>query len=341
MPAEALAAADLASLAGSIDAAGLMGEELDDPGGTGNMDVDDGADPLKAVPKDPEQLLCVICLANPRAARQTFCSVPCAADVKAAERDAASRSARLRLANGKLGGPVPGSELDLFRKFKKLQPEEFRSAVLAYKTKCAGHGRGAKRPAFDWVRYSMAVELASKMQAGTKCLWLTKDAFIKFMKQTEDLSVVDATLAWERKRASKSSKCDNGGPNGSPRLLVPVEDFVYQFTEKGQHEKVEWGIKDRKNPSDCDIQQLEDVMGTDHHTFDSSFYGMVAGGLDKASEVVASNPFAKASSATPDAEASGVCGYIVSPQKAQGVQNDPLLPGPPSSEKAKRRRTMT
>ena len=40
-------------------------------------------------------LKCCVCLVNPRAKKAVYCDVPCASDVKAAERDAARRSKHL------------------------------------------------------------------------------------------------------------------------------------------------------------------------------------------------------------------------------------------------------
>ena len=53
-------------------------------------------------------------------------------------------------------------------------------------------------------------------------------------------------------------------------------------------------MKDRKNPSDGDIQALEDIMGTDHHSFDSKLFEDVGGG---AAAPVAQNRFAEKSHA--------------------------------------------
>jgi len=118
--------------------------------------------------KDKTPPLCTICRVNPRAFRQTFCSIPCAADVKSAERDALRRSVYNKNS--------PDSDIAHFRKLKKQGGDSLRNAILTYKARCAGHGRGYTRPSFDWVRYSMAIEIASRMQSGTKCLWMNHKA---------------------------------------------------------------------------------------------------------------------------------------------------------------------
>lgn len=133
------------------------------------------------------ELMCVICLVNPRGKKQVFCNVPCAGDVKAAERDALRRSGgNLKRSKGEKFVPDANSDIAIFRKLKKSGGEEFRNAILSYKVRCAGHGRGICRPSFDWVRYFMAIEMGSRMQAGTKCLWMSKHVFVKFLMQSDE-----------------------------------------------------------------------------------------------------------------------------------------------------------
>lgn len=122
------------------------------------------APPRKGNKVAEEILVCCICRVNPRAKKQVFCPTPCYADVKAAERDAMRRSGANR--------NNPDSDIQYFRKLKKQGGDGLRAAILTYKARCAGHGRGYTRPSFDWVRYSMAIELASRLQSGSKCLWL-------------------------------------------------------------------------------------------------------------------------------------------------------------------------
>ena len=96
-------------------------------------------------------LLCLICGINQRATNQWFCSVPCGGDVRAAERDA------------KLQG---AGALAAFKKLRKKGGTEFVTTVNVYKAKCSGFGRGFKRPAFEWVRYYMAIVYSSVIQKG-------------------------------------------------------------------------------------------------------------------------------------------------------------------------------
>ena len=135
-----------------------------------------------------------------------------------------------------------------------------------------------RRPSFNWVRYSMMIEMGSRMQMGTKSLWMTRAQFMTFIQKDSEVDLTGAALEWARRIADPASKSDTRGPNASQRLLVPVEEFVCSFNEKSQLERTEWGIKDKKNPTDGDIQALEDIMGTDHHTFDNEFFGSVGGG---------------------------------------------------------------
>ena len=249
-----------------------LGQEGDRPAG---QPADSPGDQKKV-----EVLPCIICKKNPRMKNQTFCASPCAADVKAAERDAQRRSGcpTVKIKGQALFVPDPNSDIVLFRKLKKQGNDEFRNAILSYKVRCAGHGRGAARPSFDWVRYYMCLESGSRMQQGTKSIWMTNKQFIAFLTKQDEYDPVGAELEFNRRLNDKDVTSDTKGPNSTPRLLVPIEEFVINMNEKAQLERTEWGVKDKKNPTDGDIQALQDIMGTDHYGFDSDWFKDVGGG---------------------------------------------------------------
>ena len=127
------------------------------------------------------ELLCVICGVNKRSAKQSFCSSPCAADVRAAERDAKAQGAEA---------------LKAFKKVRKLGNDEFVVAIHTYRSKCAGFGRGVARPAFQWVRYLMLIEVASRVEVGTKSVWLSRGAYLELRMKDDELSREAALAAW-------------------------------------------------------------------------------------------------------------------------------------------------
>ena len=103
--------------------------------------------------------LCKVCGKNNAMKNQVFCSSPCGADVRGATRQAKDQG------------------LEVFKAFKVLRkssPNEFVAAVHIFRAKCASAGRGHKRPEFQWVRYHMTIMLASRLQTGTKSIWMTK-----------------------------------------------------------------------------------------------------------------------------------------------------------------------
>ena len=126
-------------------------------------------------------LMCLICGQNPRANNQIYCNVPCAADVKAGQRDAKSQ--------GK-------ASFDAWKKIRRQGGAPFAEAVQVYKSKCAGFGRGFRRPSFAWVRYWMAIQFASRVQTGTKSLWLTRGAYIAQKKVDEEVTEQQAAMMW-------------------------------------------------------------------------------------------------------------------------------------------------
>ena len=111
------------------------------------------SDAAKAVVK-----MCRVCGKNPAQKNQVFCTSPCAGDVRGATRQAKEQ------------GP---EAIKAFQALRKTNPEEFVAAIHIFRAKCASAGRGYKRPEFQWVRYHMAIILASRLQRGAKSLWLT------------------------------------------------------------------------------------------------------------------------------------------------------------------------
>lgn len=258
----------------------MDGEEGDSPAATASNWSDSFATAAGLPsPGEPSvMMLCCLCRKNPPAKRSTYCNTPCAADVKAAERDALRRSQGIMVAtNSKKGEKIEfaaNSEIMVFRKLKKSGGTQFREAIMVYKSRCVGHGRGHARPSFDWVRYQMMIEYASRMQSGTKSVWMTKKAFASYMKRIDEMDSNTAELEFEKRWHSKDYQTET--VNGVQRLLMPIEEFVITMNEKSQVEQTLFGTKDKKNPDDGDIQELEDVMDTYHHKFDSAFYKPIA-----------------------------------------------------------------
>ena len=197
-------------------------------------------------------LICMICGKNARMKNQIFCAVPCAADVKAGQRDAKSQ----------------GKEaLEAWKKVRRQGGSAFAGAIQAYKSKCAGFGRGFRRPAFAWVRYWMAIEFASRVQTGTKSLWLTKGAYCNMKKIDEEMTAEEAALAWAREL--ESLPASRIAPDRK-KILVPIESFVVQLNERSQIEQTQYGIKEQKNPCSADIQERVGWMGKDHTSFNNN-----------------------------------------------------------------------
>ena len=220
------------------------------------------------VPSDLAQAiskLCKVCGKNPAQKNQFFCSSPCDADVRGAIRQAKEQ------------GPEAVKALQALR---KTNPDEFVAAIHICRAKCASAGRGYRRPQFSLVRYHMSIILASRLQKGTRCLWLTKFAYAHHKKTYEGLSEPQAFESFERELATlpagRVSDCRTN-------ILWPVEEFVTCMEEKAQEEQTQYGTKEKKKPTDFDIQSRVDMMSTDHHSVNSSeFYGGALGMEPKA-----------------------------------------------------------
>ena len=50
-------------------------------------------------------------------------------------------------------------------------------------------------------------------------------------------------------------------------ILIPAECFVITLSEKAHEERVSFGLKHVKNPTQDKIDEYRDYMGTDHQSF--------------------------------------------------------------------------
>ena len=228
-----------------------------------------------------EPIKCKVCGIGIKKDKQQF-GTCCEADVRAARRDAQSQ------------GP---QALASFKRLQKLGNAEFITSIQTYRAKCQGNGRGWKRPAFAWVAYTMAIEMASRVQVGTKQIWLTKRAFINFMISTQDISEPMAQQRW----MVELENAEVGKVNAAKtEILWPIERFVMDFHEKSHSERVEMGTKPIKNPNDSQINDLKNLMGTDHQSAAQmgQSLGLGAGVFNGS----AANPLCVSSAPTPQQE---------------------------------------
>ena len=182
-----------------------------------------GAEASNEGPQD----LCRICGRNRRQKNQIFCPAPCGGIIRSAARQA------------KDVGPEAEAA---FKAMRKSNPDEFVVAIHTFQAKCACHGRGHKRPVFQWVRYWMAIILSSRVQQGTRCLWLTRFAFAHHMKVQQGMTEAEAFQAFQREVSMLPTDRVSADQN---EILWPVEKFVCAFEERAQEEQTQYGTKDR------------------------------------------------------------------------------------------------
>ena len=187
----------------------------------------------------------------------------------------------------------PTSDLATFRELKKRGGDDFRQAILTYRTRCMGHGRGYTRPSFDWLRYYLCVVIASRQMTGSKFLYMSEHQFLEFMRQSEGMPRDQAELEFRKRCADPKSKTKE--VHGRTFLLQQTEDFVQYVNEKSFEEHVEWGTKDKKAPDDADITALEECMGTDHRGFGDSDFWNLDGGKGPSAGASVGNKFAVSS----------------------------------------------
>ena len=127
--------------------------DAEEPEGTLARSV---ADKVKAA-----KMLCMFCESKMRCKNEVY-GPCCSADVRGAMNQAKRR------------GP---DQLKAFQAIKKRGGQEFITCILTFKTECSGFGRGWSRPAFDFAAYEMALVMASRVQTGSKSLWMNQAAY--------------------------------------------------------------------------------------------------------------------------------------------------------------------
>ena len=94
---------------------------------------------------------------------------------------------------------------------------------------------------------------------------MTRQAFIRWQVDREGNDQMSAEQEWERQLQqlpeSRQDKVKN-------RLLIDVEEFVVALNFKDQSEKLEYGHKEEKNPTDHTLNQKLAWMGKDHTSFE-------------------------------------------------------------------------
>ena len=222
--------------------------------------------------------MCCFCGQYPKKQNQAFCAMGCEADVRAAARDAKAQGAE---------------ELKHFQQMRRRGGPDFINAVMVFKSKCQGSGRGWRRPCFSWARYSMLLKMESGIQKGTKSIYCAKGTFCRMMMEEHEWTKERAIQEWfnEYERAKQQKRVSENGL----KILMPVEDFLISYQDKSKADLVEMGTKDVKNPSDQQIAERVGWCGTDHESFGSEFFAGALGLEKSAFDGHQDNVFSKSS----------------------------------------------
>ena len=199
--------------------------------------------------------MCLICGLHNRKPSQMFCNMGCEGVIRAAARDA------------KAQGP---NQMKAFQALRKMGGTAFRDSIANFQARCGAAHRGYRRPAFAWARQLMVISMATVMQRGAECVWLSRRQFVTFIQEAEDMNEAQATQEWFR-------KLETGKKNGTvnedgTKVLYPVKQYVLSFNEKKKEDQVQMGCKEIKNPHESDIAEALASCGTDHGKFSDKFF---------------------------------------------------------------------
>ena len=111
-------------------------------------------------------------------------------------------------------------------------------------------------------------------------MWLTRMAFITWQVDKEGADQISAEQEWERQLQLQPESRQDRVRN---RLLIDVEVFVVSLQYRDQSEKLEYGHKDEKSPTDHTLNQRLAWMGKGHASFGRMANELgLHGALDKA-----------------------------------------------------------
>ena len=184
------------------------------------------ADEVVEVPEKTDvDNMCAFCGEQPRCRSNCF-GICCRKDVKAAGEQAARRGEADKAA---------------FAALRKRGGAEWIELIRTFKAKCSGAGKGWKRAQFDFVAYHMAVQNASRLQRGTKSLWMDELAFIQFECHRIGCSnQVAAQLFHHNDQSFGKGKVQLNG-SGKHEMLMPIERFVISMSERAHVEETVYG----------------------------------------------------------------------------------------------------
>ena len=176
---------------------------------------------------DNGEILCFICGVGVALVPKNRYGKCCQALITAARRDSRQQGPEAQKA---------------FSRLQKIGTDEFRTAIQEYRSRCFSH-KGFRRPQFAWLRYLMIIELSSAIDIGSKSVWLNEHAFIKFMGESEGMSVAAARQKWiiEKQRMTAGQQRKNA--DGKDQLLWPIEDFVMNYNTRKVREECQLGGK--------------------------------------------------------------------------------------------------
>ena len=89
----------------------------------------------------------------------------------------------------------------------------------------------------------MIIELSSAIDIGSKSVWLNEHAFIKFMGESEGMSVAAARQKWIIEKLRMMAGQQRKNADGKDQVLWPIEEFVMNYRTRKIREECQLGGK--------------------------------------------------------------------------------------------------
>ena len=159
---------------------------------------------------------------------QTFGS-RCAPDIRAASRDSVR------------GGAAAKKSFQLLRR-KGGQP--FKDAIIEYRTKCSGLGRGKSRNSFSWCQYQCQISAEAKLATGKRLQYMSKGKWCNNYAIDNMLSLANDKLQIQTAFAKYCDEAAAGMVSADRNFVwAKCDDFIQGENVKSQSQHVIFGQK--------------------------------------------------------------------------------------------------
>ena len=231
------------------------------------------------LPESWNPLLCDICQDEPKKNNQRY-GLRCQLKVRKAQKRSKTQGKQAEAA---------------FKQEMKRGGTKFRDVVLACNVQQEKFSRGEAHEPFDFLQYTSALRLSSKVSKTQEMEWMTQGEFVVFWKVKYETSDEVARQMWHRQLTELPASRMN---SDKTEILYPRRRLVVAENARSREELITAGQKAKKTPSAEEWDRQLGNMGTGHEAFDDASWQSALGLGKDALDCLPRGQFASAATAT-------------------------------------------